>query len=496
MTMNWAVRWVLAALLPIVLADNCHNIDVRHGNAIRRVASDGESFWTLSSESLLPSLLAHPAASWRDHRVRVLTFDGLNIFMHGGDDEASPLNVSAHFEVVALPEDQVVAHLRSEVYSTSDGQLLTLVFDEFPTGSSDVVDANILHVKFSDYISPAPLGPWSQFLVETSKENQLDLYPCVNVALHLNTFTYTTILQAAAAVTGATGAVNATNMNNDAGTEGEDVLLQVDAEGKITAAEAVAFSIPGLQDILKVFLKLLMPPVFDPVLEKLNDHLEHLLAETVAKDIVSTTPKDVMAMLEPDLRRNLTNLLVDSVTAAVTNDLCVKLTATLTPPLTERLVTLLETDLRQRLTTHLQQLVTLRLDTTIPTMLHRSLLTTLTETLSLSLPPTITAGLSTLLLNHNDPHLRRFPSVVQLTEECDKCQSDVNQPDKSVCWACREDALEFNTLQHAHCTYARCPCPYITLLEIVSCYRIVVCSRIRVLLPILCKILHKSSRGH
>jgi len=43
-------------------------------------------------------------------------------------------------------------------------------------------------------------------------------------------------------------------------------------------------------DIIKIFGKLLMPPVVNPFMEKANDHLEHIMSATVSKDVTATTP--------------------------------------------------------------------------------------------------------------------------------------------------------------------------------------------------------------
>lgn len=209
--------------------------------------------------------------------------------------------------------------------------------------------------------------------------------------------------------------------------------------------------IPGLSDILNICMKMLLPPVMDPVLEKLNDHLEHTLAATVAKDVDAATPQDTAAMLEPDLRRNLTNLIVDTVTAAVTQPLCRDLTASIAPPLIDDLVALLETDLNERLTKALQPLLTLRLGATLPRLLDRALIVSLTRALSHALPHTLVPALASYLAPVLDSRIRAHPLTIQLSHQCVQCQQDTAVADKSACWQCRSDALEYSLLYHAHC---------------------------------------------
>jgi len=174
------------------------------------------------------------------------------------------------------------------------------------------------------------------------------------------------------------------------------VLLEVSGAAGV-AAEALQFPIPGLSDILKIFMKLLMPPVFDPVLEDLQDHLEHTNAEKVGKDVNAATPKDTVNKLEPDLRRNLTNLLTDTVPAVVRAPVCDRLVATLAPGVIAHTVRHVDAGLSASLPAALHPMLSLRLTRTLSTALFRSLrlglVPALTSSLSHALVPTLTTAL-------------------------------------------------------------------------------------------------------
>lgn len=179
-------------------------------------------------------------------------------------------------------------------------------------------------------------------------------------------------------------------------------FLQLDAEARTragvgSAAEAktkAKFPIPGLSTILKVFMKLLMAPVFDVAMEKMQDHMEHGMSETFSKDVGATVPKDLVALLAPDLTRNLTTLLADTVPASVTQPLSTKLTRTLAPGVTEAVTTRVEHALRASLHNSLDELLTMKLGADIETALYRSLKTHLIPSLTRSLTHTIVPSLA------------------------------------------------------------------------------------------------------
>lgn len=64
-------------------------------------------------------------------------------------------------------------------------------------------------------------------------------------------------------------------------------------------------------------MKLLLPPVFDPFLEKFQDHLGHVLGEEFARDVANTVPQDAARKLESTLSTNLAAMLPDGVVAAL-----------------------------------------------------------------------------------------------------------------------------------------------------------------------------------
>lgn len=172
---------------------------------------------------------------------------------------------------------------------------------------------------------------------------------------------------------------------------------------EVAAAQA-RFPIPGLSSILKIGMKVLMPPVFDPVLAKTKQHMEHTLSQTLGKDTNSATPKDTAAMLEPDLRRNLTALLVDTVTSAVTQPTSTRLTDTLAPPTIAASVGAAQASLVDSLTDSLQQLLSLKLGRSLPTALFRSLRSALVPALTKSLTHTLVPTLSRALKPHAVRH--------------------------------------------------------------------------------------------
>jgi hypothetical protein len=170
-------------------------------------------------------------------------------------------------------------------------------------------------------------------------------------------------------------------------------FLEVGVTAQGESHEAAQFPIPGLSTILKVFMKLLMAPVFDVSMEKMQDHLEHTMSETFSKDVGATVPKDLVALLAPDLTRNLTDLLTDTVPASVTQPLSTKLTKTLTPQVVDRVTTHVHKSLREALHNSLQELVSMKLEADIETALYRSLKTNLLPSLTRSLTHTIVPSL-------------------------------------------------------------------------------------------------------
>jgi len=260
------------------------------------------------------------------------------------------------------------------------------------------------------------------------------------------------------------------------GTSPAAALLETRADVRSQNAAAATFPIPGLSDILKVFMKLLMPPVFDPFMEKMQDHLEHTMSETVGKDVNAATPKDATALLVPDLRRNLTNLLVDTVTAAVTAPLASALTASNAGPSIEAVVAAVDADLSQSLHSALHELLGLRLGKTLSTSVFRSLrhhlVPALTTSLTHTLVPSLTHALKPVReleqsespsLWHPRGPLEVSTAIAQALEACGPAlagrgaqreQGSVVAPaspsDPGECWAALEQTQHYGDLYRSH----------------------------------------------
>jgi hypothetical protein len=260
------------------------------------------------------------------------------------------------------------------------------------------------------------------------------------------------------------------------GTSPTAALLETRADVRSQDAAAATFPIPGLSDILKVFMKLLMPPVFDPFMEKMQDHLEHTMSETVGKDVNAATPKDATALLVPDLRRNLTNLLVDTVTAAVTAPLASALTASNAGPSIEAVVAAVDADLSQSLHSALHELLGLRLGKTLATSLFRSLRHHLVPALTTALTHTLVPSLTHALKPVRELEQSESPSgwhprgplevstaIAQALEACgpalagrgaQRGQASVVAPaspsDPGECWAALEQTQHYGDLYRSH----------------------------------------------
>jgi hypothetical protein len=156
-------------------------------------------------------------------------------------------------------------------------------------------------------------------------------------------------------------------------------------------------------DIIKYAMKLLQAPVWNSALENMNDHLEHSLGATFSADVGAATPVDVVAALAPDLKRNLTNILVDSVPAAVTAPLVAALTATLAPPAAAAAAARAGADLSQSLAASLHDALSLRLGATLPAALHRSLRAGLVPALTRALTHALVPSLAHALGGHAAP---------------------------------------------------------------------------------------------
>jgi hypothetical protein len=165
-------------------------------------------------------------------------------------------------------------------------------------------------------------------------------------------------------------------------------------------------------------------------------------------------PKDTVALLETDLRRNLTALLADSVPAALTHRLVHHLTGTVGPPLVDRLAAILEAGLPERMLRPLHARTVAPLLVTLPDRLKRSLLSSLTHTLSHSLSHVLVPTLGEALLVEGIKAAggdSTFP--IPLTDACASCPRNHAIYDKAVCVACRRDEFRYWVLHRSHCEF-------------------------------------------
>ncbi|KAA0168302.1 hypothetical protein FNF27_07182 [Cafeteria roenbergensis] len=155
--------------------------------------------------------------------------------------------------------------------------------------------------------------------------------------------------------------------------------------------------IPGLQDILTMTMKLLLPPVMDPLMEKMNDHFSNTESQELAGDIAAATPIDTATKSEPQIRANIVALLPDAVAMAVRG---VAPAAVADRVVAESLETLgARVPARSAARIHDRLLDSLghRLSGSLGSLLERELGVSLAPVLSLSIPravaPAITAAL-------------------------------------------------------------------------------------------------------
>jgi hypothetical protein len=78
--------------------------------------------------------------------------------------------------------------------------------------------------------------------------------------------------------------------------------------------------IPFLDKILGFVVKLMMPPLMNPFMDKFKTHMAHTMTQ-LTHAIDADTPNDVLKVLAPILVRNLTAILTDSITAEITDKL-------------------------------------------------------------------------------------------------------------------------------------------------------------------------------
>lgn len=155
--------------------------------------------------------------------------------------------------------------------------------------------------------------------------------------------------------------------------------------------------IPGLSDILEIAMKLLMPPVMDPFMEKINDHFSNTEAQELAGDIDAATPVDTATKSEPQLRTNIAALLPDAV-AMATRELVPAAIATRVAAETyQRVAGDVVPRAVPRMHDQLLGAIPDRLAGTLSSLLERELAVSLVPMLSLSLPravvPAVTAAM-------------------------------------------------------------------------------------------------------
>jgi len=162
-------------------------------------------------------------------------------------------------------------------------------------------------------------------------------------------------------------------------------------------AGAGAGMIPGLQDILTMTMKLLMPPVMDPFMEKVNDHFSNTESQELAGDINAATPVDSATMAEPQIRTNLVALLPDAVAYATRSVAPSVVASRATAEGLETITATVPGAAADRAGRSLLRSLPRRLSSTLGSLLERQLGVSLVPLLSVSIPralvPAVTAAL-------------------------------------------------------------------------------------------------------
>jgi hypothetical protein len=171
-------------------------------------------------------------------------------------------------------------------------------------------------------------------------------------------------------------------------------LLQVSSHAH---SSAQATMIPGLMDILEIAMKLLMPPVMDPFMEKMNDHFSNTESQELAGDIDAATPVDTATKSEPQLRTNIAALLPDAGAMATRELAPAAIASRGATEAYQRIASDVSPRAVPRMHDQLLGAIPDRLAGTLSSLLERELAVSLVPMLSISLPravvPAITAAM-------------------------------------------------------------------------------------------------------
>ena len=156
--------------------------------------------------------------------------------------------------------------------------------------------------------------------------------------------------------------------------------------------------IPGLGGILKVLMKVTMPSIMDPWLDRLSEHTTHTLSDQMEHKLVSELPKLTVKLVEPPLSFNVTSLCTDAVTASLTKALVTSLSMELGPRIALPVQDAINSKIYETVAPFLQRSVPDKVAKIIPMLLQRSLpmyiTSRVTKALTHSLIPTLTHALS------------------------------------------------------------------------------------------------------
>ena len=156
--------------------------------------------------------------------------------------------------------------------------------------------------------------------------------------------------------------------------------------------------IPGLGGILKVLMKVTMPSIMDPWLDRLAEHTDHTISDQVQHKLVSELPKLTVKLVIPPTAFNVTSLCTDSVTASLTKSLVTSLSMELGPRIALPVQDALNSQLYEATAPFITRSVPDKVAKIVPYLLQRSLpmyiTSRVTKALTHALIPTLTHALS------------------------------------------------------------------------------------------------------
>lgn len=210
-----------------------------------------------------------------------------------------------------------------------------------------------------------------------------------------------------------------------------------------TGAEAAM--IPGLQDILTMTMKLLLPPVMDPLMEKMNDHFSNSESQELAGDIAAATPIDTATKAEPQVRANIVALLPDAVAMAVRGVAPAAVADRVVAESLETLGSRVPSQAVARIHTGLLDSLGHRLSGSLGSLLERELGVSLAPVLSLSIPRAVVPAVTAALRLGGLSAVQRPPGVSAIDSPVarDSAAAQMGVMPNSEPW-CRECYAAFN----------------------------------------------------